>query len=233
MKVNFIKSRHEAKNIITFYFKPEEELDYTAGQYIELYLPHPNEDDRGHKRWFTLSSSPLDEYLTITTKFSEPSSSFKQALLDLKTGDELKMLGPMGDFVLPKIVQTPLIFVAGGIGLTPFHSILKWLHQTGESRPIKFIYGVTNEDEIIFMDEFNEFKQHISIVVDHPSDSWGGERGRISAELIMGISRPTKESMVFVSGPEPMVEAIGDDLIKHGLKRTQLVQDFFPNYTKY
>ncbi len=231
MKVNFIKNEPLASNISTFYFKPETDFDYTAGQYIELYIDHLNPDNRGSKRWFTLSSSPKDEYLTITTKFSDPSSSFKTALRNLKPNQELNMLGPFGDFVLPKLVQTDLIFVAGGIGLTPFHSMLKWLNQTKEERPIKFLYGVHSEDQIIFIDEFNSFKQHVSVIVDSPSDSWGGERGKLNAEIIIGLTNPKAESQIYISGPEPMVEALGEDLIKHKIKKSQIVQDSFPNYT--
>lgn len=232
MKVVLDHSKDEAANIRTFYFRPEKPLNYTAGQYIELTLDHPNPDSRGKKRWFTLSSSPTDELLSITTKHAESkSSSFKNTLFNLEPGQELFLTGPMGDFVLPKLIQTPLIFVAGGIGITPFHSILTWLAATNEQRPIKMIYGVKSEEEIIFQQTFDEAKQHVTVVVSQPTPSWGGERGDLNAELIMGLTKPSEDSLVYVSGPEPMVEHFEKDLKKLGLKKHQLVLDFFPNYT--
>ena len=93
--------------------------------------------------------------MTITTKFNNESSSFKKALKQLQPGDEILMSDPMGDFVLPMLIQTPLIFVAGGIGITPFHSILSWLTATKENRPIKLLYAVNTEDEIIFQETFD------------------------------------------------------------------------------
>ena len=231
MKVAFDHSYAEAANIMTFYFKPEKPVHYTAGQFIELTIPHKSTDARGQKRWFTLSSTPSSDLLSITTKFAgDRSSSFKQALRKLKPGSELHMAEPMGDFVLPKLIQTPLIFVAGGIGITPFHSVLSWLSDVKEERAIKLLYGVHNEDEIIFQETFDRAGVHATIVVSEPSPTWGGERGQLSAELILGLEQPSDDTLVYVSGPEPMVEKLENALKNAGLKKSQLVLDFFPNY---
>jgi ferredoxin-NADP reductase len=232
MTVTLDHTQDEAANIRTFFFKPDKPVQYTAGQFIVLTLDHTRPDDRGKNRWFTLSSSPTSELLSITTKFAgKDSSSFKKALFALEPGAELQLSDPMGDFVLPKLIQTPLIFVAGGIGITPFHSILSWLADTNEERPIRLIYGVKNEDEIIFQDTFDRANQHATIVVDEPTPAWGGERGQLTAELILGLESPSEDTLVYVSGPEPMVESLEKDLKKAGLKSNQLVLDFFPNYT--
>jgi ferredoxin-NADP reductase len=231
MKVTFDHTRDEAANITTFFFRPEKPVHYTAGQYTELTLPHKNPDIRGTKHWFTLSSAPGGPFLTITTKFADKSSSFKKALRVLKPGTEVHMAEPMGDFVLPKLIQTPLVFVAGGIGLTPFHSMLEWLTTTGESRPIKLLYAVRSEDEIIFLETFRKAGVEPTIVVSEPSPAWGGERGHLSAQLILGLEKPSEDALIYLSGPEPMVEALEKDLRKAGLRQDRLVGDFFPNYT--
>ncbi len=233
MKAVFDHTRDEAADITTFFFKPEKPVRYTAGQYTELTLPHRNPDKRGVKRWFTLSSAPDGEFLTITTKFADKGSSFKKALRALKPGTEVHMAEPMGDFVLPKLIQTPLVFVAGGIGLTPFHSMLEWLAATNESRPITFLYGVRTEDEIVFQETFGKTGVEPTILVSEPSPAWGGERGRLSAELILGLEKPSEDTLVYLSGPEPMVEALEKDLRKAGVRKDRLVTDEFPNYTSY
>jgi ferredoxin-NADP reductase len=140
------------------------------------------------------------------------------------------MAEPMGDFVLPKLIQTPLVFVAGGIGITPFHSMLAWLAATNEQRPIKFLYGVHSEDEIIFQETFDKARIHPTIVVSDPSPAWGGERGQLSAELILGLEKPSDDTLIYVSGPEPMVEALEKDLKHTGVKKHRLVLDFFSGY---
>lgn len=225
--------KDEAENIRTFFFRPEKPVYYTAGQFAEWTLKHPRPDSRGIKRWFTISSSPTDEFLSITTKFAgkDKSSSFKKALLGLQPGAEIKMSDPMGDFVLPKLIQTPLVFVAGGIGLTPFHSMLSWLAATNEKRPIKMLYGLRTEDEIVFQETFDKSGVQPTITVSQPSAAWGGERAPLSAKLILGLEKPSEDTLIYVSGPEPMVETLEKDLKKAGIKKRQLVLDFFPNYT--
>jgi glycine betaine catabolism B len=232
MRAVFDHTHEEAANIITFCFKPERPVRYTAGQYAEWTLQHAQPDNRGIKRWFTISSSPTEEHVSITTKFNtERSSSFKMALRQLRPGDEIIMSEPMGDFVLPKLVQTPLVFVAGGIGVTPIHSMLAWLADTKETRPIKLLYAVRTEDEIVFQETFDKANQHATIIVSQPTAAWGGERGQLSAELILGLEKPSEDTLIYVSGPELMVESLEKDLHKAGIKKHQFVGDFFPNYS--
>jgi ferredoxin-NADP reductase len=231
MNIWFDHKSAETDTITSFYFKPENPVQYTAGQFIELTVPHDNPDDRGIKRWFTLASSPKDEFLQITTRVIPEASSFKRTLNSLEPGEKLVISEPMGDFVLPKLQQTPLIFVAGGIGITPMHSMLAWIMQTGEKRPIKLLIGVRTEDDIIFQDLFEKANQHATIIVSDPSESWGGERGRLTAELILGLEKPTDDTLIYVSGPEPMVEGLEKELLAAGVNRSQLVFDSFPGYT--
>ena len=234
MKAVFDHSEERASNITSFFFKPEQPVQYTSGQYTRLTLDHPHADDRGIRRWFTLSSSPTEDLLFITTKFAEKDgSTFKKALQKLQPGHEVDIASPMGDFVLPKLIQTPLIFVAGGIGITPFRSMFRWLADTGETRDIKFLYGVRSEDEIVFQDEAQAVGVHPTIVVSEPSPAWGGERGRLTAEMIIGLEKPTDDTLIYLSGPEPMIEALAEDLKKHGIQEDQLVTDFFPGYTSF
>ena len=235
MKAVFDHSQEEAPNIQTFWFKPERLMDYTAGQYTELYLRHPTPDERGEKRWFTLSSAPGHDLVSITTKYAgdNQSSTFKKTLFNLEPGTEVRLADAMGDFVMPKDASIPLVFVAGGIGLTPFHSMFEWLADHGEQRNIKFIYAVRNENEIIFQDTFERARIHATIVVSEPSDAWGGERGRLSAEMILGLTNPTPETLIYMSGPEPMIESLEKDMQDQHIDKRQLVSDFFPGYPKF
>jgi ferredoxin-NADP reductase len=231
MKAKFLRSEKLTDTITSFWFKLEDPVLYTAGQYVEMHLPHQNPDSRGTRRWFTLCTSP-DELpmISITTEIVTDCSSFKKALVALGPDQEVNLTSPIGDFVLPKIIQTPLIFVAGGIGITPFHSILSWLANSSEQRSIKIIYWVENEDEIIFQDTFKKAGVEPVIVVQQPSDEWGGETGDLSADLILGVDQPSSDTLIYLSGPELMLEKIQKDLISRGIQRSQLVLDFFPGY---
>jgi ferredoxin-NADP reductase len=220
-----------AKNIKTFWFKPERTVRYTAGQYIELTLPHDNPDERGIKHWFTLSSSPSEDLLSITTKHAEQNgSSFKETLFGLSPGDTVMMSEPMGDFVLPKDPLRPLVFVAGGIGITPMRSMIKWLHDNEEHRTIHLIYAANNIEDVAFRDLFNDYGTPADIVLTNPPAKWEGQTGRLNAEKILELAPDVDHKLYYLSGPEPMVEALEKDLLDLGIDRQRIVGDFFPNY---
>lgn len=177
MKVIFERRQEEAPTIHTFYFKTQSIFKYQSGQYIELTLKHPGADNFGEKRHFSLSSSPEEECISITSKFTaRDGSSFKQALLVLKPGTELSVSAPMGKFVLPKNLDQPLIFVAGGIGITPFRSMLATIGLQQERRQIKLFYGVNTEDEIIFKSILRSLGSNVTTYINKPSSSWLGKK---------------------------------------------------------
>ncbi len=231
-KLDHIVHENKAKTINSFWFEPEKPLDQIAGQFIEMTIEHDSPDDRGIKRWFTVSSSPTDAPLfSITTKFSTPSSSFKTALSQLKKDDTVTISDPMGDFVLPKDSDIPLVFVAGGIGVTPFHSIIKWLHDTQQSRDISLLYAARVEPELVFLKLFESYGMPRHILLSEPDSSWTGEVGQLSGQRIVEIANPRKDSLVFVSGPEIMVELLQEQLTAAGIEKSRQVGDFFPGYS--
>jgi len=232
MQVRLDHTHQENYNVRTFWFKPEHTVRYTAGQFIEMYLPHDNPDERGIKHWFTLSSSPTDKLISITTKyFGDKASSFKKTLFSLKLGSKIKIVEPMGDFVLPKDKTRPLVFVAGGIGLTPYHSIVKWLSDVGEKRQIQVLLAFNEPRDIIFDDLFKNYGAEVKIIVSNPTPDWKGLAGQLSASKIIKLTGGSDGKQIYVSGPEPMVEVLEKDLLEHGIKKSHLVLDFFPNYT--
>ncbi len=124
MIFTFLKKNKEADGVNTYIFKPETGFKWIAGQYLIYNLAHKKEDKRGKMRFFTISASPFQKYPSITTRINKKTgSSFKKALNQLKTGDEINAKGPDGDFFINDY-KKKYIFIAGGIGITPFHSIL-------------------------------------------------------------------------------------------------------------
>lgn len=230
MKLAFVKHEDIAQNIKSFWFRPLAPVTFIAGQYTQLHLPHKDADERGQKRWFTISSAPGEELLSITTKIDPVKpSSFKRELLNLKTGFVLTADDPLGDFVLPKDQTTPLIFIAGGIGITPYHSIVQWLQMQREKRHIHLIYGVNNPKELAYIPLFKETID-VTVLVSSPSPDWTGQTGRISANLILQQYSKANSSLIFIAGPEPMVEVLNKDLINSGINQANLVTDYFPGY---
>lgn len=214
-----------------FWFRPEKPLDYTAGQFIELYLPHPNADSRGQKRWFTVSSAPSEPLFSITSRFTdERPSSFKQNLLQLTTGRRLQFADPMGDFVLPKDAGTPLIFVAAGMGITPVHSMIRSLHDSGEKRDVELLYTVRRPDELLFTDLFNDYGVAITPIISQPAADWPSSLRRVNLADLLSRANNKPGSLIYLSGPEQMVEYLNTELQKNGVAGHRLVVDFFHGY---
>jgi ferredoxin-NADP reductase len=232
MLVKLDHSEPVADHIQSFYFQPERPIKHTAGQFIELTITHPNPDSRGQKHWFTVSASPTEDMPAITTKFPAEgqTSTYKQALQALKPGDEVMMSDPMGDFVLPKDKSIPLVFIAGGIGVTPFRSMIKYLLDTGEKRDITLLYAANTLPEVAFRDLFAEYGLEAKIFLSKPDTAWKGETGQLTAQRILEMAPDKPGQLYFASGPEPMVEALVKGLQDAGVDKRRLVGDYFPNY---
>lgn len=220
-----------ADNIHTLWFKPEKKGGYIAGQYIEMYLPHEQPDDRGQKRWFTLSSSPTESLIAITTKhYGDPISTFKQHLFALRPGDTVQISEPMGDFVLPKDTTIPLVFVVGGIGVTPVRSMVKWLLDTAEKRDVTVVYGAKTLGEVAFQDLFADYGLKPQIILSETEATWDGATGYITADTINKYAASDPRTLIYISGPEPLTEKLEADLKAQGVSPDHLVLDFFPGY---
>jgi ferredoxin-NADP reductase/YHS domain-containing protein len=211
-------------NVWSFRFTAHTPTTWTPGQFIRVELPHDNPDDEGTKRWFTISSTPHDGYIQITTRVTD--TTFKQALSALPVGGTINLVEqPDGDFVWQES-DKPLVFVAGGIGITPFYSMLKARGHSGQSVLATLIYN-GRTDELPFKAEFDEAsKRHPEFHVHYVI----GEQ--LTVNKLTRIVPELALSEVYVSGPEPMVEALGEQLRASGISDQNLHEDFFPHYNK-
>lgn len=219
---------YDHKQVITptitaFYFKPNSKLQYLAGQYVELKIPGEIASSIGDNRWFTLSSAPTEKLLSISTRLRQPLSEFKTHLVNMSEGEELTMSEPIGDFVLPKDPNIPLVFITGGIGITPVRSIVKWLIDTKQKRSITLFYFVRGDSEIAYKDLLNSYPMNFKTMVT------GSNKINIDEELSL-IKKSSSESLFFISGPEPMVEDMADK-VNQKFDRSQIIMDYFPGYT--
>jgi ferredoxin-NADP reductase len=233
MHVVFDHAEPVARDITTFYFRPQRPVHYMAGQFTEVYLPHAA-DSRGERRWFTLSSSPTEELLAITTRTAATdSSTYKKGLAQLQPGVELHLAEPMGDFVLPKDPSIPLVFVAAGLGVTPVRSMVKYLSDTGEQRHIRLLYATSHSTDAPFMSLFTAYHLELTRLVRHPEAGYAGLAGSVTTERVLGLAEDLEEPYIYVSGPEPLVEATYKGLIAHGLPNERLIMDYFPGYPQF
>lgn len=227
MKLKFVRKEKVVGDIISFIFEPEEPITWEPGQYMHYLLPHEDEDDRGHERWFTNSAAPFEGHIVISTRINEQGSSFKKALNALQPGDEIEADGPEGDFVLEDLDRN-YIFVAGGIGITPFRSILYDAYNKGLKLKVTLLFATRNQD-IPFKDELEQFATNnpnikIEYIVDPQS---------IDKELLKDRINAIDDPIVYVSGPKPMVKDFAQQLAEIGLSKENIKTDDFPGYKTY
>lgn len=226
LSAKLVKIEEIAANIKTFWFEPERPVRYEAGQYLDLYVPHAKPDSRGIWRTMSLSTSPTEPLLGIATAFEiKNGSTFKNALLGLKPGDAVGMTDPMGDFILPKNPQIPLVFVAGGIGITPVRGMVKWLVDKHEPRDAQLIYITRTPKDMLYLPLLTSYKS-LRLTPVHTTNR------RPSTDAILKLIGDAEGKLIYLSGPQLMMETYWAELQQHGVPRDQLILDYFTGYTK-
>lgn len=229
-----LKERKDlSSSISAFIFEKPRGFNFEAGQFLEWTLKHPEADDRGETRYFTVSASPSEDFLMITTRFSEKSSSFKAVLRKMEKGEKIRISGARGEFTLPSKPK-PLVFIAGGIGITPFRSMIKFMLDEKISTPITLFYSNKTAEDIVFKEIFGEaeksFLKTVYIVTDDVSGNWKGEKERINPEMIKREVPDWLERNYYISGPEPMVKAFEKMTEEMGVPGKNIKHDYFPGY---
>jgi len=142
-----------------------------------------------------------------------------------------------GDFTLPKDKNRKLVFIAGGIGITPFRSILKYLIDSNEKRDIILLYCNKFIEEIVYTEIFNEAQKQLKIKTIYTLTNersiplaWEGKIGRINRQMIIDEIPDYRDRLYYISGPHAMVEGFKGTLQKLGIKNGQIIKDYFPGF---
>jgi ferredoxin-NADP reductase len=231
--LRFLQCKREAENVASFLFQPESPLEFQAGQYLQVLLPHVAPDHRGISRSFSIASSPREPLIRLTTRLSSPGSSFKRALAKLQPGAVLDASGPFGDFVYADDGRAP-VFIAGGIGITPIRSILDDLACRTPRISATLLYSNASH-AIPFRTELDALmagwpELQVVYTVSRPEKDWRGRTGRIDAHVVEEYVPDPAGSRFFVCGPTPMVSAMREILVGMGVETDQVIHEGFPGY---
>ena len=210
MKLTLKEKKQEAENIWSFIFSKPEGLTFQAGQFLQLFVPHENPDDRGIERYFTVAASPTEDFLMITTKIVQGSSTFKKALLSSLIGATFEAVEPDGSFVLPEKITT-CILIAGGIGITPFLSMLKAMKNENGYK-VDFYYCVKNRSEAVFLGAIENVLPEVRVIPFY-SDS----QGYITSEEIEKLSGGLRDKDIFFCAPPVMMRSLKKQLSAKGV----------------
>jgi glycine betaine catabolism B len=224
------KKKVEGTDMMSFKFSKQNNqegegkrsLDYTAGQYAYFDIGGVKDDPKGPIRHFTIASSPTEDFIMISTRIRD--TPYKKRLASIEEGIRVKVRGPEGKFVLHEDYSNPAVFLSGGIGVTPFRSMIKY--AADKQLPLKIVMFDSNRNEqnILYKNEFDEwtntnknFKIVYTISEDEDggkpsSSSWKGERGRIDKEMctkhLTNYDCDISRSIFYVCGPPAMLNAM-------------------------
>lgn len=224
MKLRFQSKQEIQSGVFTFVFEPQEQMVWQPGQYMHYFLKHAGADDRGEERWFTISSAPYEERVQLTTRWSgDKASSFKKAMFALKPGDELEAEGPGGKFVW-QAGNHRHVLVAGGIGITPFRSILLQLDHDGKEIDADLLYA-NRDDNFVFGAELSGLAaKHSGLRINK----------FVGKEITLKDLKPfigLPGVLFYLSGPESMVDSFKDQLLVAGAGEESILKDRFPGYS--
>jgi len=217
-KLKLLSSHHEAGNVRTFVFETGG-IKWIPGQCQCYVLPQAGTKEEDNLRYFTIASSPSEGEIHISTRVSQ--SRFKQALNAMKVGDEILAHGVEGDFTWEEESTEGVVLVAGGIGITPYRSILLARENHGKPLNAKLLYFNRDVDAAFetVLKALEAMHPELSVLM------LIGEQ--ISAEAILQHAPQASKQTLYLSGPESMVESVGSDLKKRGVN---VKQDWFPGY---
>lgn len=221
-----LEHRHqETQDTVSFRFRSAEIGTWKPGQYLHYTLEHRHSDTRGSERYFTIASAPFEGFIQLTTRFVEKDcSTFKKALRDMVVGDSIEADGLEGDFVVED-PRRALVFIAGGIGITPYRAMLLGLDHAGAAINADLLYANRDED-FPFKDELE------SLAGKHPGlriHYFAGPR-RLDEQAIKAAVGDLGRPLFYVSGPELMVEAFDKLLKGMSVSEPRIKTDYFPGY---
>ncbi len=236
MRARIQEKREVAKGTLLVVFDLlGEELDFRPGQYfwVELLDP-PYQDEKGVRRHISAVTSPTERgVIGLCTRLRD--SAFKRSLAELPVGAEVEVEPPKGDFVLPEDASRPLVFVAGGIGITAFRSMLRYIQDKSLPYRVTLIYSNRDRDSTAFLEELEQVARtnpNVRLIVTMTDDDdWPGERRRIDADFFQDqLGENLNAATYMVAGPPGMAKAITAELQLAGVAQELIATDSFSGY---
>ena len=234
--LTLVKKNQLSKDIYEFVFNSDEKLHFKSGQYLEWTLGHKNPDQRGNRRYFTISSSPTEKEIMLGVKLYEPSSTFKKKLSSLEVGERLIASQLSGEFTLPEDKKKKLVFIAGGIGITPFRSMVKNMLDTNETRDAILFFSNRTPSDIVYKDIFDEATR-VGVKTIYAVNDLAGTApsenmpvGFVDEKMIRENVPDFANRMFYISGPHGMITAFETTLSKMGVSNSNIKTDFFPGF---
>jgi ferredoxin-NADP reductase len=212
-----------------------EEMDFRPGQYFHVTLPNlGDEDDKGLRRHITVVTSPNEKgVLGFATRMRD--TAFKRTLRELPVGSQVEVEPPKGSFGLPEDPSRPLVFVAGGIGITVFRSMLRYIHEERLPYRVTLIYSNRDRASTAFLAELRELEQALPdfrlILTMTQDPGWEGETRKVDAEFVTDyLDEDLNRYTFLVAGPPAMAEGVQGALQEAGVRDENVIAERYSGY---
>lgn len=233
-----LEGREEiAEGTMAFHFEKPGDFHFKPGQAIDLILPAlADKDVQNGRHAFSIVSAPFENRLTIATRMRD--SPFKGALGSLAAGAHVQVEGPFGSLTLHNNRARPAVFIAGGIGITPFVSILRQAARDRLPQRFVLIYSNRRPEDAAFLAELQALERHMESFhlaatmteISHSRQSWSGGMGTIDGEVLKRATGDLSAPIHYLAGPPKMVEAMRDLLNLAGTDEDDIRSEEFYGY---
>lgn len=234
---NLIGKERIAEETMLFRFKKPDGFEFRAGQFCDFTLTDPPETDaEGNTRAFSIAAAPQDLDLVIATRMRD--TAFKRTLEKANVGMPIKIDGPMGSFTLHENTARPGIFLVGGIGITPFISMLADAANRDLPHKLFLFYSNRRPEDAAFIEELRALANrnpNMAFIptmtqADQSAEKWTGERGYITKDLVEKYVRDRTNAMYYAAGPQTMVAAMRKLANDAGVSNDDIKTEEFSGY---
>ena len=235
--VKLERRQQVAEGTVAFCFGKPAGFEFAGGQSIDVTLINPPQTDaEGNTRALSLASAPHEPYLMVATRLRD--TAFKRTLKTLEPGNEVKIEGPFGSMTLHRKTNRPAVILAGGIGITPFRSMLVQATKANTGHGLFLFYSNRRPEDAAFLAELQELaRQHTNFTLvatmtnlEKSQAVWTGEKGHISIEIVMKYVNDLADPIYYTAGPPALVAAMKEMLNEAGVDEDDINSEDFSGY---
>lgn len=216
-----------AEGTLAFRFEKPAGFAFKPGQSVNVALIDPPAEPNSARRTFSLASAPYEDELLVATRMRE-GSAFKRALKDLPPGARVKLTGPLGAMTLHENAERAAVFIAGGIGITPFRSMLRQAEHDGLARPLYLLYSNRRREHAAFLSELEDLARR------HPSfrllATMSDSEGLLGEQAVKRFAGDAAKPVYYLAGPPGMVTAMKAIVAQNGVAPDDVRSEEFFGY---
>ena len=232
----FLDRETLAGDVTIYRFEKPAGFEFKAGQWCLVTVPDMGfQDDRGLRRPFSIAASPLEKDLIFATKQS--GSAMKRTMAEMARGTVVDLGQPMGSLFLPEETKVPLVFLAGGVGITPFRSMMLYVAERHTGHRVTLFYSSRTPEETPFLDDFSRAAAEdpgitLAITMTRATEgsSWKGLRGRLSPAMIKENCTAWESAAYYIVGPPAMADTMKQTLGEMDIPSGRITVELFAGY---